>query len=91
MNNMNPLMRDKQQIYFKRLKNELDNRKLKGELVSARKQFLQNQTVSNYTSEYKRLNSIYDKSSTGVLTKQKMKDRMKELLDMGASAVDTLD
>ena len=91
MNNMNPLMRDKQQIYFKRLKNELENRKLKGELVSARKQFLQNQTVSNYTSEYKRLNSIYDKSATGTLTKQKMQDRMKELLDLGASAVNTLD
>lgn len=91
MNNMNPLMRDKQQIYFKRLKNELENRKLKGELVSARKQFLQNQTVSNYTSEYKRLNSIYDKSATGALTKQKMQDRMKELLELGASAVNTLD
>ena len=91
MNNMNPLMRDKQQIYFKRLKNELENRKLKGELVSARKQFLQNQTVSNYTSEYKRLNGIYDKSATGHATKLKMKERMKELLELGASAVNTLD
>lgn len=91
MNNINPLMRDKQQIYFKRLKDQLENRKLKGELVSARKQFLQNQTVSNYTSEYKRLNSIYDKSATGPETKQKMQDRMKELLAMGASAVNTLD
>lgn len=91
MNNMNPLMRDKQQIYFKRLKNELENRKLKGELVTARKQFLQNQTVSNYTSEFKRLNSIYEKSATGHATKLKMKERMDELLKLGASAVNTLD
>ena len=89
MDNMHPL-REKQLMYFKRLKSELDARKSRAELIDARKLFLQNQNVSNYTNEYRRLKGIYNNSTVDT-TKEAMKKRMAELQTLGASAVNSLD
>jgi adenylyl- and sulfurtransferase ThiI len=84
----NPLQ-EKQLAYFKNVQTQLDARKAKVSSVAARRSFLTRQNNANYTNELNRLRGVYSHSNVKT-TKDKIEARFKQLTELGAKAVNSI-
>ena len=59
--------------------------------VALRKEILEKQKRRNYTSEYDRIRGHINNSATPALTKDRLKNRVEHLKNLGARAVESID
>ena len=78
--------------HFKRKKDELEAHQTKAALITLRKKWIENQKRHNYNNEYERLIGILsNKAITHSGNKKQLKERIKTLENLGASALTGLD
>ena len=59
--------------------------------IALRKEILEKQKRRNYTSEYDRIRGHINNSATPALTKDRLKNRVEHLKNLGARAVESID
>ena len=77
--------------YYKNLQRQLDAHTTKHASIHFRKNALDRQTVSNYQNEYNRIRG--ELSSTvlpDALTRARLKERQAKLVELGATAVNSI-
>ena len=72
--------------YLDNLKKTVDNFKAKQTLVDARAENIKRQQMINYQSEYDRITSALRQSAIPGFTKEMLRERRRELRELGAKA-----
>ena len=65
--------------YYKKVQNDIDDRKTRASSILLRKQWLHKQKVNNYQNEYDRIRGILNTFVTGDLTNDKLNKRKVKL------------
>ena len=78
--------------YYEDLNRELEARKTKSARILYRKQLLENQNKMNYTNEVNRIRGILSQNDTRfpIGTREKLKERIEKLKELGAQISDEI-
>ena len=76
--------------YYKRMKKLLEAKQTQVDLLSMRRKAIQDSNVLNYQNEYNRIVGALENQNPGLHgnSRERMEDRKKELMALGAQAVD---
>ena len=76
--------------YYKRMKKLLEAKQTQVDLLSMRRKAIQDSNLLNYQNEYNRIVGALENQNPGLQgnSRERMKDRKKELMALGAKAVE---
>ena len=75
--------------YYKRMKKLLEAKQTQVDLLSMRRKAIQDSNLLNYQNEYNRIVGALENQNPGLVgnSRERMEDRKKELMALGAQAV----
>ena len=76
--------------YYKHLQQLIEGHKAKAADLAFRNKLIREQITKNHQMEYDRIRNAIEKSIAPGVTIRMLKDRMKELKNLGAKAVNTI-
>ena len=76
--------------YYKRMKKLLEAKQTQVDLLSMRRKTIQDSNILNYQNEYNRIVGALENQNPGLHgnSRERMEDRKKELMALGAKAVE---
>ena len=76
--------------YYKHLQQLIEGHKAKASDLAFRNKLIREQITKNHQMEYDRIRNAIEKSVAPGVTIRMLKDRMKELKNLGAKAINTI-